>query len=76
MALLIGAAGVLFTGDLPLAVLMHLTRHLYSPAVGIAEKTVIAVVTRPAPLILLVIAIFYLLVYLRRSYPQPSGEKA
>ena len=76
MALLIGAAGVLFTGDLPLTVLMHLTRHLYSPAAGIAEKTVIAVVTRPAPLILLVTAIFYLLVYLRRSYPQPSGEKA
>jgi hypothetical protein len=76
MALLIGAAGVLFTGDLPLAVLMHLTRHLYSPAAGIAEKTVIAVVTRPAPLILLLIAIFYVLVYLRRSYPRPSGEKA
>jgi len=75
MALLIGTAGVVFTGDLPLAVLMHLTRHLYSPAAGLAGKTAIAVVTRPAPLILLVTAIFYLLVYLRRTHNKSSATK-
>jgi hypothetical protein len=74
MALLIGTAGVVFTGDLPLAVLMHLTRHLYSPAAGLVEKTAIAVLTRPAPLILLVTAIFYLLVYSRRNDKQSSGS--
>jgi hypothetical protein len=74
MALLIGTAGVVFTGDLPLAVLMHLTRHLYSPAAGLVEKTAIAVLTRPAPLILLVTAIFYLLVYSRRTDKQSSGS--
>jgi hypothetical protein len=74
MALLIGTAGVVFTADLPLAVLMHLTRHLYSPAAGLVEKTAIAVLTRPAPLILLVTAIFYLLVYSRRTDKQSSGS--
>jgi glycosyl transferase family 87 len=76
LALLIGTGGVVFTGDLPLAVLMHLTRHLYSPAAGLAEKTAIAVVTRPAPLILLVTAIFYLFVYWRRTQKQSSESEA
>jgi hypothetical protein len=75
LALLISTAGMVFTGDLPLTVLMHLTRHLYSPAAGLAGKTAIAAVTRPAPIILLVTAIFYLLVCLRRTHKQSSpGE--
>jgi hypothetical protein len=75
MALLIGMVGVVFTGDLPLAVLMHLTRHLYSPAAGLAGKTATAVLTRPAPLILLVTAIFYLWVYLIRTHKNSSKSK-
>jgi hypothetical protein len=74
MALLIGVGGVIFTADLPLAVLMHLTRHLYSPAAGLAGKTAVALLTRPAPLILLVTAIFYLLVYLRRTLDKSSAR--
>ena len=75
LALLISTAGVFFTGDLPLAILMHLTRHMYSPAAGIAGKIATAVITRPAPLILLVTAIFYLWVYSRRTLARSSNEQ-
>jgi hypothetical protein len=73
-ALLVTVAGVLFTGDIPLAILMHLTRHLYAPTAGILGKTAIAIATRPAPPILFVVAIFYLLVYWNRR--RPNAELA
>ncbi|MGA2727933.1 MAG: glycosyltransferase family 87 protein [Terracidiphilus sp.] len=76
LALPISTAGVFFTGDLPLTILMHLTRHMYSPAAGIAGKIATAVITRPAPLILLVTAIFYLWVYARRTLARSSNERA
>jgi hypothetical protein len=66
-ALVATTAGIVFTSDIPLAILMDLTRGIYSPRMGIAAKALVAVVTRPAPLILLFTAIFYLYVYLRRS---------
>jgi len=72
-ALLLSTAGIIFTADIPLAVLMRLTRHLYSPAAGVATKIAVAVLTRPAPLILLVICLFYLAVYVCRT-PKTSGE--
>jgi hypothetical protein len=75
LALLIGTAGVLFTGDLPLAILMRLTRHMYSPAAGIAGKIETAGITRPVPLILLVTAIFYLWVYSCRTLTRSSTER-
>ncbi len=75
-SLFISTAGLLSTGDIPLTVLMHLTRNLYSPSAGIAEKTLVALITRPAPLILLATAVFYLWVYLGRAEQQPGGENA
>jgi hypothetical protein len=75
VALVISGMGVLFIGDLPLTILMHFTRHLYSPAAGIAGKIATAVITRPAPLILLVTAIFYLWVYSRRTLTISGNEQ-
>jgi len=76
MSLFIGAAGVFFTADIPLASLMHLTRHMYSPEMGMAGKIVIAVITRPAPLILLVASVFYLWVYSRRTRANLGARQA
>ncbi len=64
---LLSTAGVLSTSDIPLAILMRATRNLYSPDANLAQKALVSVVTRPAPFCLLAIAIFYLLVYVRRS---------
>jgi hypothetical protein len=76
MSLFIGAAGLFFTADIPLASLMHLTRHMYSPEMGMAGKIVIAVITRPAPLILLVASVFYLWVYSRRTRANLGARQA
>jgi hypothetical protein len=67
IALLLGTAGVLSTSDIPLAILMRVTRNLYSPDASLAGKAFVSAVTRPAPLCLLGIAVFFLLVYVRRS---------
>jgi hypothetical protein len=67
IALLLSTAGVLSTSDIPLAILMRVTRNLYSPDANLAGKSFVSAVTRPAPLCLLAIAIFFLLVYVRRS---------
>lgn len=66
-ALIAGGIGVLFTSDIPLAALMQLTRGMYSPGATIAARALVAVVTRPAPLILLFTAVFYLYVFIRQS---------
>ncbi len=67
-AVLLTAAGVILTADIPLAILTHATRHLYSPDANFARQTLVAVVTRPAPFILLAIAVFYLCLYLREDH--------
>lgn len=66
-ALVFSTAGVVFTADIPLAVLMRLTRSLYPPTADVASKLSIAVLARPAPLVLLAISIFYLAVYIHRA---------
>jgi hypothetical protein len=72
-ALVFSTAGVVFTADIPLAVLMRLTRNLYSPTADVANKLSIAFLTRPAPLVLLAISVFYLAVYVHRT--QRCGTK-
>ncbi len=67
IAFLLSAAGIVFTADIPLALLTDATRDLYSPTGSILAKLGVSVVARPAPLILLAIAIFYLFVFARRD---------
>lgn len=74
IALLLSAAGLLSTSDIPLAVLMRLTRNMYAPDASFAGKVFVSAVTRPAPLCLLAIAIFFLWVYVHRS--QQSAQNA
>jgi Ca2+/Na+ antiporter len=67
IAFVLSAAAIVFTADIPLALLTHATRDLYSPTGSILAKLGVSVVARPAPLILLAIAIFYLFVFARRD---------
>lgn len=67
IAFVLSAAAIVFTADIPLALLTHATRDLYSPTGSTLAKLGVSVVARPAPLILLAIAIFYLFVFARRD---------
>lgn len=75
ISLLLSAAGIVCTADIPLAILMQMTRNLYSPDASIAQKAWITILTRPAPLALLAIAVFYLYVYVRRSRSDAASHK-
>lgn len=75
ISLLLSAAGIVLTADIPLAILVQMTHNLYSPAAGIAEKVLIVVLMRPAPLILLAITVFYLFIYVRRSRSNAGSHK-
>jgi hypothetical protein len=74
-AVLLNAAGFVLTGDLTWAVLLALINHLHLSTSGPHGQLLTAVVVFPVPLILLVMGVFYLWVYARRS-PRSSGEGA
>ena len=67
LALLVTAAGFVLNGDVTWAIVLGLIGRLHMPPSGLSEQLVIAVQVFPAPLILLVIGVFYLWVYARRS---------
>jgi Glycosyltransferase family 87 len=67
VALLINSAALVFTGDIPLALMVVYTRGLHLTTATLAGKISSIVLTRPAPLVLLMTAIFYLCVYVQRT---------
>jgi hypothetical protein len=68
MALIVNSAGLLLTGDIPLAVLNSITNQMHPGTAGIFAQMLTVVLIRPASLILLVMSIFYLWVYLKREF--------
>ncbi len=66
-ALLVTAAGILFTGDYPLAILSILTKQMYLDKTGFFGKVLTVLLIRPASLALLMVAVFYLWAYLRHD---------
>ena len=66
LAFLVITAGFVVTGDIPWAIVLGLIGKLHPPPTGLFGQMLIAVQVFPAPLILLVMAIFYLWVYVRR----------
>ena len=72
-ALIVNTVGIVFTGDVPLAILVILTNNWHGSTAGIFGQILTVVLTRPAPLILLVMSIFYLWVYLRRAFAPATG---
>jgi hypothetical protein len=67
IALLLNAAGIALTGDVPLSILVVLTNNLHIDTVGIFSRILKTVLMRPTPLILLAMGIFYFWVYVRRD---------
>jgi hypothetical protein len=72
LALLVNAAGVVFTGDTPLLILGNLAVWLHASTTSLPGKLLTVLFARPAPIVLLIIGIFYLWVYVRRTAPNTS----
>lgn len=69
LALVVNSAGFALTADFPLTILMAWARNLHIPTTGILTQLPTVVLMRPAPLILLVMSLFYLWVYVRQTVP-------
>jgi hypothetical protein len=67
IALLVNTAGIVFTSDIPLEMISVAVGNGHVATAGLSAETLIAVLLRPTPLILLAMGIFYLWMYLRRE---------
>lgn len=67
LAVLVTFAGIVFTADIPLTVLLILTNNLHLSTAGLPGQLLTVVLLQPTPLILLVMGIFYLWIYLRHD---------
>jgi len=67
LALLINIAGFVLNGDLPWVIFFALLNGLHPPTAGLTGQILIAVEVFSTPAILLIMAVFYLWVYVRRS---------
>jgi hypothetical protein len=74
-ALVVTTAAVVSTTDIPLTILSEATAHLDVAKMDFFKRIWIMALMRPAPLALLVLAIFYLLVY-ENERLDPSRESA
>jgi len=64
------AAGIISTSDIPLTILLVLTKDVHMPTAGWPGQLLTVLLTRPIPLILLTMGIFYLWIYLRHDPAQ------
>jgi hypothetical protein len=67
VALLVSTAAIVITADIPLIILLALTRNLHISTVGVSGQMLTVVLLQPVPLILLAMGIFYLWIYARRD---------
>ncbi len=67
LALVMSTLGMVFTAEIPLAVIGILAGKMPVDNQGLAEKLLTVVITRPASPILLAMAIFYLWAYMTRT---------
>jgi len=75
VALVASTAAIVSTADIPLTILLTLTRNLHISTAGISGKMLTVVLTRPVPLILLAMGIFYLWIYARRASTGDAVEE-
>jgi hypothetical protein len=73
-ALLVNTAGLVLTGFLSWAIFYSLLLNLHLPATRLFGQILMAAQVFPAPLILLVMGIFYLWVYVRSCSTHASQE--
>jgi hypothetical protein len=67
LALLVNTAAIALTSDFPLTILMILAKGVHVSKAGILGELLTILLARPAPLMLLVMGIFYLWIYTRRA---------
>ncbi|MFZ0747166.1 MAG: glycosyltransferase 87 family protein [Terracidiphilus sp.] len=67
IALVINTAAIVFTGDIPMALLLLVSNRLHVGTSGFLGKIQTVMLLRPATLILLAMTVFYLWAYLRRT---------
>jgi hypothetical protein len=72
LALLSSSAAILITGDIPATGLSILTSH-QSAGTGFFGHLKAALLVRPAPIVLLFVACFYLWVYMKQSSREPGS---
>jgi hypothetical protein len=63
IALMVNTAGVVLTADVPVAILGIFTESLHLDTTRLSGQILTAMLTRPAPLVLLAMSVFYLWVY-------------
>jgi hypothetical protein len=73
IALAVTAASIVFTSDIPLAVLANFTKNL-NPGTNLLGKIATVLLTRPAPVVLLMMAICYLWIYVRSARNRTGAE--
>ena len=76
LALLFTGAGTVMTSDIPVQLLAIYGAHLTESASGLSGKLLMLVFSRPVPLILLAIGVFYLWVYVRHTVPDAHRGQA
>jgi hypothetical protein len=67
LAILLTCAGIVFTGDIPLALLGGVTESLGLSTVSLSGQILTVLSARPIPLILLLMGVFYLWIYIRHT---------
>lgn len=67
IAFLVTTAGIVMTGELPLAIFTVLTNDMQISTAKLFGQILTVMLLRPVPLVLLVMSIFYLWVYVRRT---------
>jgi hypothetical protein len=66
-------AAILVTSDIPSTLLTAVSRKLPTYPVGLSSQILAVVLTRPAPLLLLAMSIFYIWVYVRQAFIPPTA---
>jgi hypothetical protein len=76
LALLVSAAGLVVTGDLPWVIFLILNKSLHLLTAGVLGKALMDTLIFSAPLTLLAMSVFYLWVYARSGQAGNDGEGA
>jgi hypothetical protein len=74
IALLVNTAAIVLTADIPLAILVVLAAKLHVVPVGFVGTMLTALLLRPAPIAMLIMAVFYLWAFVR--FHEPETEKS
>jgi hypothetical protein len=67
IALLLNLGAILLNGDTSLAIFYGLTKSWHPSATGFSGELLTALLTRPSPIVLLMLSLFYLWVYLHHA---------